>query len=95
VSFSNHAHGGCLSEGRVLPLTAIEYKLLSRLTQAAGCVLARKQLALQVFEREFDPAERALDVHIHHLRRTLGPHSWLLVTVRGTGYMLRSSDHTN
>lgn len=82
-------------DGRVLHLTTIEYEILSRLTQAAGSVIARDQLVLQVFERPFNPEDRALDVHIHHLRRKLGPHGWLLVTVRGSGHMLRSAERSN
>jgi DNA-binding response OmpR family regulator len=78
-------------DGMVLPLTTVEYEILSRLTKAAGSVVAREQLVAAVFERQFDPEDRALDVHIHRLRKKLGPHGWLLVTVRGAGHMLRSS----
>ncbi|MDP2322281.1 MAG: winged helix-turn-helix domain-containing protein [Acidobacteriota bacterium] len=77
-------------DGTVLSLTAVEYEILSRLTAAAGSVIAREQLVTAVFERQFDPEDRSLDVHIHRLRKKLGPHGWLLVTVRGAGHMLRS-----
>jgi len=77
-------------DGRDLPLTTVEYEILSRLTEAAGSVIARQQLVLEVFERQFNPEDRALDVHIHRLRKKLGPHGWLLVTVRGSGHMLRA-----
>lgn len=77
-------------DGTVLPLTTVEYEILSRLTEAAGSIIAREQLIAEVFERQFNPEDRALDVHIHRLRRKLGPHGWLLVTVRGSGHMLRS-----
>lgn len=77
-------------DGRNLPLTTIEYEILSRLTEAAGTVIARHRLVLEVFERQFNPEDRALDVHIHRLRKKLGPYGWLLVTVRGSGHMLRA-----
>jgi DNA-binding response OmpR family regulator len=77
-------------DGTVLPLTTIEYEILSRLTQAAGSIVAREQLIAEVFERQFNPEDRALDVHIHRLRKKLGPYGWLLVTVRGSGHMLRA-----
>jgi two-component system, OmpR family, response regulator ResD len=77
-------------DGRNLRLTTVEYEILSRLTEAAGSVIARQQLVLEVFERQFNPEDRSLDVHIHRLRRKLGPHGWLLVTVRGSGHMLRA-----
>ena len=77
-------------DGTVLPLTTVEYEILSRLTEAAGSIVAREQLVAEVFERQFNPEDRALDVHIHRLRKKLGPYGWLLVTVRGSGHMLRA-----
>jgi len=77
-------------DGTVLPLTAVEYEILSRLTEAAGSIVARERMIAEVFERQFNPDDRALDVHIHRLRRKLGPYGWLLVTVRGSGHMLRT-----
>lgn len=77
-------------DGTVLPLTAVEYEILSRLTEAAGSIVARERMIAEVFERQFNPDDRALDVHIHRLRRKLGPYGWLLVTVRGSGHMLRA-----
>lgn len=77
-------------DGIVLPLTTVEYEILSRLTEAAGTIVTREQLSAEVFGREFNPEDRSLDVHIHRLRKKLGPHGWLLVTVRGSGHMLRS-----
>lgn len=77
-------------DGTVLPLTTVEYEILSRLTEAAGSIVARERLTAEVFERQFNPEDRALDVHIHRLRKKLGPYGWLLVTVRGSGHMLRA-----
>ena len=77
-------------DGTVLPLTTVEYEILSRLAEAAGSIIAREQLIAEVFERQFNPEDRALDVHIHRLRKKLGPYGWLLVTVRGSGHMLRA-----
>jgi DNA-binding response OmpR family regulator len=77
-------------DGRDLPLTTVEYEILSRLTEAAGSIITRQQLVVDVFERQFNPEDRALDVHIHRLRKKLGPYGWLLVTVRGSGHMLRA-----
>ena len=77
-------------DGTTLPLTTVEYEILSRLAAAAGSIVAREQLIAEVFERQFNPEDRALDVHIHRLRKKLGPYGWLLVTVRGSGHMLRA-----
>jgi DNA-binding response OmpR family regulator len=77
-------------DGKALPLTTVEYEILSRLAEAAGSIVAREQLIAEVFERQFNPEDRALDVHIHRLRKKLGQYGWLLVTVRGSGHMLRA-----
>jgi DNA-binding response OmpR family regulator len=77
-------------DGTTLPLTTVEYEILSRLAAAAGSIVCREQLIAEVFERQFNPEVRALDVHIHRLRKKLGPYGWLLVTVRGSGHMLRA-----
>lgn len=77
-------------DGTVLALTTVEYEILSRLAEAAGSIIAREQLIAEVFERQFNPEDRSLDVHIHRLRKKLGPHGWLLATIRGSGHLLRS-----
>src|SRR5687767_9658594 len=77
-------------DGTALPLTTVEYEILSRLTEAAGSIVTHDQLIAEAIERRFNPADRSLDVHIHRLRKKLGPHGWLLVTMRGSGHMLRS-----
>ncbi len=78
-------------DGRDLPLTTVEYEILSRLAEAAGSIIDRQQLVREVFERQFNPEDRSLDVHISRLRKKLGAHGWLLVTVRGSGHMLRAT----
>lgn len=76
-------------DGRPLQLTTVEYEILSRLVQSAGSVVARRQIVVEVFERQFDPEDRSLDVHITRLRRKLGAHGSMIVTVRGVGHLLR------
>ena len=77
--------------GQPLELTTIEYEILARLVQSAGTVISREQLIAEVFERQPYVEDRALDVHISHLRKKLGHHASLIVTVRGVGHMLRTS----
>jgi DNA-binding response OmpR family regulator len=76
--------------GVELALTTTEYEIAAHLIRSAGRVVLREELMSEVFEREPSPADRALDVHISHLRGKLGAHRWLIVTVRGVGYMLRA-----
>jgi DNA-binding response OmpR family regulator len=77
-------------EGTPLDLTAIEYEIMSRLVESAGTIVARERLISEVFGREFNPQDRALDIHIGNLRRKLGPHGSLIATARGAGHMLRA-----
>ena len=77
-------------EGQPLDLTSIEYEILACLVRSAGTVVDRERLMTEVFARQTNPTDRALDVHISHLRRKLGPHSSLIVTVRGVGHMLKA-----
>jgi DNA-binding response OmpR family regulator len=59
--------------GNRLPLTEVEFSLLSIFLESPGAVLAREDLVLRVFQRPFHPFDRSLDVHISHLRRKLDP----------------------
>jgi len=79
-------------DGRLLDLTTVEYEILARLVRSAGSVVGRDRLIAEVFEREVNPDDRSLDVHISRLRRKLGPHGSLIVTIRGTGHLLRVSN---
>ncbi len=77
-------------EGQPLDLTSLEFDILACLVRAAGTVVDRDRLMTEVFARQLNPEDRALDVHISRLRRKLGQHSSLIVTVRGVGHMVRS-----
>ena len=72
-----------------LELTTKEYDIMARLVESAGTIVERERLISEVFGREFRRENRALDMHISNLRRKLGQHSFLIVTVRGLGYSLR------
>jgi len=77
-------------EGQALDLTTVEFDILARLVQSAGSIVGREQLVAEVFERAFNPDDRSLDVHISRLRKKLGPHASLIVTIRGVGHLLRA-----
>ncbi|HEY6546447.1 MAG TPA: response regulator transcription factor [Vicinamibacteria bacterium] len=75
-------------EGRLLDLTATEYRLLECLTRRAGTIVSREQLADHVWGDEYDPFSNLADVYVSYLRRKLGRP--LIHTVRGLGYMLKA-----
>ncbi|MFN7997398.1 MAG: response regulator transcription factor [Bryobacteraceae bacterium] len=69
-------------------VTAIEFDILDFLVRSAGRVVSRNELAAVLYQRESTPYERALDVHISHLRKKIefGERSYIR-TVRGVGYL--------
>ncbi len=78
-----------------LSVTPIEFDLLHALVRAAGRVLSREQLLVEVAERDFESFDRAIDVHVSSLRRKLGddPRSPRFIeTVRGVGYRMRKPE---
>lgn len=72
--------------GRSVALSAREFALLHELALAAGRVLSKEQLAERVYGWGEEVESNAVEVHVHHLRRKLGPE--VIVTVRGVGYLL-------
>lgn len=77
--------------GQSLALTPTEFRLLEFLLYSKNRAVSRFNLAEHVWGSEFDPftMSNSLEVHIKNLRQKLAEHSSLLVTVRGTGYMLK------
>jgi DNA-binding response OmpR family regulator len=77
--------------GRSLELTAKELALLTRLARGGEQAVERATLLADVWQLHFDPGSGLLDVHVSRLRDKLGAHSWMIETVRGLGYRLRSA----
>jgi DNA-binding response OmpR family regulator len=80
--------------GRLVPLTATEYRLVEAFAQAPGRTFTREELVARVFGPDFDGFDRTVDTHITNLRRKLEPereHRYIL-TVHGVGYRLAAAD---
>jgi two-component system response regulator QseB len=71
-------------DGQAVALSTREFDLLQALMLAAGRVLSREQLEQQLYSWGNEVDSNAVEVHIHHLRKKLGPA--LIQTVRGVGY---------
>jgi DNA-binding response OmpR family regulator len=72
---------------RPIDLTSIEFEILDFLMRSAGRAVSRDELTAVLYQREATPYERALDVHISHLRKKLEVDGQTLIhTVRGVGY---------
>jgi two-component system response regulator CpxR len=72
---------------RLVDLTALEFDLLALLISAAGRIVTREEITATLLEREASPYDRALDVHISHLRRKLEDGGAMIRTIRGVGYV--------
>ena len=68
-------------------VTSIEFDILEVLVRSAGQVVSRDDLARLLYNRQANPLERALDVHVSHLRKKLEHSRELICTVRGVGYL--------
>lgn len=78
-------------DGRELTLTERELDLLLLLARNPGQVMSRERLSREAMAREWNPADRSLDVHIAHLRRKakeLAPDQPMIASVRSGGYRL-------
>lgn len=78
------------SNGGVLVLTSVEFKLLVSLAKQPGTPLTRDALSEAVQAGSYKPLERTVDVQIARLRRKLreaSPGAEWIDTVRGEGYV--------
>jgi two-component system response regulator CpxR len=74
-----------------LDVTVIEFDILDVLVRSAGRVVSRDELTAALYQRKSTPYERALDVHISHLRKKLERQKRNLIqTIRGVGYLFTS-----
>jgi two-component system OmpR family response regulator len=81
--------------GKPVVLTALELDLLLALARRAGRVVARDALFSLAGRSDTIVSDRAVDVHISHLRSKLGDDSRAqrrIRTVRGVGYVLVKDD---
>jgi two-component system response regulator CpxR len=70
-----------------LDLTSIEFEILSLLMRSLGRSVSRDEIAGILYHREAMPYERAIDVHVSHLRKKLEHQGRSMIrTVRGVGY---------
>lgn len=74
---------------RPLVLTSAEFDLLAYLAEHAGEIQSRATLYRHLYGREYDGADRVLDVRISHLRKKLGEtdSSERIKTIWGQGYL--------
>jgi DNA-binding response OmpR family regulator len=77
-------------EGATIDLTTREYAVLAHLARHAEAIVTRADLLAQVWDTAFESGSNIVEVQVSRLRDKLGAHAWMIETVRGFGYRLRS-----
>lgn len=91
VDLSGHR---LLRDGEVRLIKPKAFELLAFLLRNPGQVFSRQQLLADVWGYDYAGETRTVDVHVHWLRAEIEPdpkHPVVLETVRGVGYVLRTS----
>lgn len=79
----------CHVGDKMLYLTSTEFDLLCFLLQNKGKMVDKDSISLAVLQRELQPFDRSVDVHISRLRKKLAPyHEAPIQSLRGKGYQL-------
>lgn len=73
-------------DGEKIDMTPKEYDLFFYFVKNRGLALSREKLISDVWGYDFFGDDRTLDTHIKLLRKSLGPYSKCIVTLRGVGY---------
>lgn len=73
-------------DGRQVDLSPKEYDLLFYMVRNRNIALTRERLISEVWGYDFFGDDRTLDTHIKLLRKSLGPYSKFITTLRGVGY---------
>jgi two-component system phosphate regulon response regulator PhoB len=76
------------AEGRIVDLTATEFKLLRILLDRKGRVQSREELLADVWNYSPDLETRTVDTHVRRLREKLGSADDTIETIRGVGYRI-------
>ena len=77
--------------GKKIDLTLKEFRLLEFFMTHPNEVITRQQIIDHLWDFQFNPLSRVMDVHINNLRNKLrANHGTTLETIRGIGYSLRT-----
>ncbi|HZL35587.1 MAG TPA: response regulator transcription factor [Tepidisphaeraceae bacterium] len=80
-----HAHQATW-QGKPLPLTAAEFRILAFLATHPQQAFSRDQIIESALHSDAAVTERTVDAHIVGIRKALGPAAHHILTVRGVGY---------
>lgn len=75
-------------DGRRAAISPQEVVMLGRLLEADGRILSRQDLYRAAMGHDLPARSRAVDVHIHRIRKALGPVGRYIIGVPTRGYRL-------
>jgi predicted ATPase/DNA-binding winged helix-turn-helix (wHTH) protein len=81
------------AHGRPVPIGSRAFEIIEKLAESAGQVVSKNELVAHVW-RGAVVEENTLRVHIHAIRKALGPDRTLLKSAAGRGYQLLGSWRT-
>lgn len=81
-----------LRDGQKVEMTTFEFDILEQLMRNAGRVVSRDELMESLYNRKATPFDRAIDMHVSHLRKKLETGRTLFKTIRGVGYQFVRSN---
>jgi two-component system response regulator CpxR len=74
----------------LIDLTPMEVEILECLMRSFGKAVSRDRLCLLLYNRLSAPFDRTIDTHVSRIRRKMGKGREMILSVRGTGYQIRS-----
>jgi two-component system response regulator CpxR len=74
----------------LIDLTPMEVEILECLMRSFGKAVSRDRLCLLLYNRLSAPFDRTIDTHVSRIRRKMGKGRAMILSVRGTGYQIRS-----
>jgi two-component system, OmpR family, copper resistance phosphate regulon response regulator CusR len=82
-----------IRDGRAIPLTAKEFQLLEYLIRNKNKVVSRIDIAMNVWDIDFDTKTNVIDVYVNFLRKKIEKDfsSKLIYTQVGMGYVLKEN----
>jgi hypothetical protein len=78
-------------EGQRVPLTPLEFSVMSYLHEHEDSAVGRESLLRDVWGHKYDTGSNVVDVVVRGLRRKLGQHAGMIETVPGFGYRFRQT----
>lgn len=83
------ARRNAFAGGKLLALTGRELDFLAYLARRPGRPVTKADLLENVWDAE-EIVPNVVEVHVSRLRDKLGDHAWVIETLRGVGYRLRT-----